>query len=331
VSRGGLWVLVERGMRGDIHPVSHELLSEGNRLAACLGREPAAVAFDRVSGEEAGSLGRFGARRVLVLEREHRGEESPERDAGDLRSAVRARRPAVILAGATAYGRTVMPLVAVGLRTGLTADCTELAVDRERGLLLQTRPAFGGNILATIECAQARPQMATVRPHVFKTEQRDSGELEVEVLRVPGRAARAARVVENILEEETLDISMSDVIVAGGRGLGRAEGFSLLEKLAGRLGGMVGASRGAVDLGWISSAHQVGQTGHTVNPRLYVACGISGAVQHLAGIKGADTIVAINPDPEAPIFEAADYGIVGDLYEVVPALIAGLEARAGSS
>jgi electron transfer flavoprotein alpha subunit len=317
----GIWVMVERKPTG-IHPVSFELLSEGRRLAGLLGDRLTAVIFDEVSDQELEQLGSYGAAGVLVVERAPEAGHSPEEDAACLRSVVRGETPSIILAGATAYGRTLMPLVAVGLQTGLTADCTQLEIDQERGLLLQTRPAFGGNILATIECAERRPQMATVRPHVFTMQPVAEPQVpEVRAVKVSAQVERAARVLETIIEEENEDISMSDVIVAGGRGLSKAEGFALLEKLARKLGGVVGASRGAVDLGWISSAHQVGQTGHTVNPRLYIACGISGAVQHLAGIKGAETVIAINQDPEAPIFEAADYGIVGDLYEVVGALL----------
>ena len=238
-------------------------------------------------------------------------------------SAIKEFRPLIILCGATSFGRTLMPLIAVGAQTGLTADCTDLTMDGE--LLLSTRPAFGGNIMAVIGCEIARPQMATVRPHTFKkvvVDGRPSSEIKVR--RYDIQVFRTGRIVERIIEDLEIDISEANIIVSGGRGLGGPEGFRLLEKLASKLGGVLGASRGAVDLGWISYAHQVGQTGKTVSPKLYIACGISGAVQHIAGMKSSEKIIAINEDPEAPIFEYADYGIVGDLYEIIPRLISEL-------
>jgi len=316
-----IWVYVEH--RGEeIHPVTFELLTKGRDLNEILGQRLVCVALGVVTERMQAALQRYGAEEIVSIEMEDRSARSYEIMAELLYLAVKEERPALMLAGATANGRTLMPLVAVRAQTGLTADCTELAIDPERRILLQTRPAFGGNILATIECAGARPQMATVRPHVLPMEAcktPPAGRLMKK--RYPVRSGRVSEVLETIIEEGHLDISLSDVIVAGGRGLGRAEGFRLLEKLADRLGGAIGASRGAVDLGWISSVHQVGQTGHTVNPRLYIACGISGAVQHLAGMKGAETVIAINEDAEAQIFNVADYGIVGDLYEVIPRML----------
>jgi electron transfer flavoprotein alpha subunit len=239
-----------------------------------------------------------------------------------LSQAIEDEKPAIFLAGATAFGRTVMPLVAVKVGTGLTADCTQLTIDPERSILLQTRPAFGGNILATIECAHARPQMATVRPHVLKSVKMDKHRgAQVKSKEYPVAVTRITEILQTFEEENVLDISLADIIVSGGRGLGKAKGFELIEKLADKLGAAIGASRGAVDLGWISSVHQVGQTGHTVSPKLYIACGISGAVQHLAGMKSSNTIIAINEDPDAQIFGSADYGIVGDLYEVIPRIL----------
>ncbi|MBN2325017.1 MAG: electron transfer flavoprotein subunit alpha/FixB family protein [Spirochaetes bacterium] len=322
--KNDLWVLVERFER-TIRPVVFELLTKGKEL--CSKRDSkkpgdlVAVAFEGVTAEENARLGSYGARRVLQIGREGGNAATYMEEARLLVSAAREYHPAILLAGATAYGRSVMPLVAVELRTGLTADCTGLDIDPESGVLLQTRPAFGGNVLATIECAGKRPQMATVRPGVFKkrAEGKHAVEARERCYRIPSQPL--FRVLERTVEDRGFDITGARVIVAGGRGLARSEGFSLLEKLAKKLGGVVGASRGAVDLGWIDAAHQVGQTGHTVTPALYVACGISGAVQHLAGMKDSDTIVAINEDPQAPIFEAAEYGIVGDLYEVIPRII----------
>jgi electron transfer flavoprotein alpha subunit len=267
-------------------------------------------------------LQRYGAEEIVSVSTESFADESYEIMAELLYRAVKEMKPSIILAGATAVGRTLMPLVAVRASTGLTADCTELAIDPERKILLQTRPAFGGNILATIECASSKPQMATVRPHVMKMEAcTDAPTADLKEKRYSVHVNRVSKILDTVVERGKVDISLSDIVVAGGRGLGKADGFRLLERLAERLGGVVGASRGAVDLGWISSSHQVGQTGHTVNPRLYIACGISGAVQHLAGMKGSETILAINEDPDAQIFGTADYGIVGDVYEVIPRIL----------
>jgi electron transfer flavoprotein alpha subunit len=316
-----IWVYVEH-REEEIHPVTFELLTKGRELSDTLGERLVCVALGEVSESMRRELQAFGAQEIICIETDSVSARSYEALSGLLFQAVQEERPAVLLAGATATGRTIMPLVAVKAGTGLTADCTELSIDGERKILLQTRPAFGGNILATIECASTRPQMATVRPHVLPMKPcGQPPEARLIRRRYPLQSGRVSEVIETFIEEGRLDISLSDVVVAGGRGLGKAEGFRLLERLAYKLGGVVGASRGAVDLGWISAVHQVGQTGHTVSPRLYIACGISGAVQHLAGMKGADTILAINEDPEAQIFSVADYGIVGDLYEVIPRML----------
>jgi electron transfer flavoprotein alpha subunit len=313
-----IWVFVER--TGDtIHPVTFELLSRGRALKQDLGEALICVTLGSVNDNVKKQLQRYGAEEIVAVSMDKRAGRSYEIMAELLYRAVVELKPSIVLAGATSTGRTLMPLVAVKASTGLTADCTELAIDPERKILLQTRPAFGGNILATIECAQKKPQMATVRPHVMKMDEcSDAPDTTVIEKQYSVGLGRISEILETVIEEGRVDISLSDVVVSGGRGLGKADGFKLLEKLADRLGGVIGASRGAVDLGWISSAHQVGQTGHTVSPKLYIACGISGAVQHLAGMKGSDSILAINEDPDAQIFSAADYGIIGDLYEVIP-------------
>ena len=316
-----IWILVEK--RNDsAHPVSLELLTMGRDLASGLGGELVAVIFGKSSEGLMRLVEQYGARRVFEIEMDPRLAVSPEAMAEAFCMAVSELRPSVVLAGATAFGRTLMPLIAVRLRTGLTADCTELEIDTDRKLLLQTRPAFGGNILATIECPDSKPQMATVRPHVFRMKKVSSPPRTVRTRKVYRPVLkRMTELVESIVEREKADITEADIIVSGGRGLGKPEGFTLLNRLAEKLGGMTAASRGAVDLGWYSSAFQVGQTGHTVSPKLYIACGISGAVQHVVGMKSAETIIAINEDPDAPIFQISDYGIVGDLYEVIPALL----------
>ena len=316
-----IWVFVERS--GDtIHPVTFELLSKGRDLKRDLDEALVCVALGSVRENVRKQLQRYGAEEIVVVSMGEEAQQSYEFMAELLYRVVDEMKPSIILAGATSVGRTLMPLVAVKASTGLTADCTELAIDPERKILLQTRPAFGGNILATIECAQRKPQMATVRPHVMKMEEcTDPPNTTVTEKHYSVHLERVSEILETVIEQGRVDISLSDIVVAGGRGLGKADGFRLLEKLAERLGGVIGASRGAVDLGWISSTHQVGQTGHTVSPRLYIACGISGAVQHLAGMKGSETILAINEDPDAQIFGTADYGIVGDLYEVIPRIL----------
>ena len=234
-------------------------------------------------------------------------------------------KPEIILCGATAVGRSFFPRVAVELKTGLTADCTGLAIDSDRRLLLQTRPAFGGNIMATIVCPEDRPQMATVRHKVMQEaicDNKRKGNVIKKEIKAKGLTSRTQ--VLNVVKElaNSINIIDANVIVSGGRGMGKPENFKMLEELASVLGGAVGASRAAVDSDWIAYAHQVGQTGKTVCPTVYIACGISGAIQHLVGMQSADIIIAINKDPDAPIFGVATYGIVGDLFEVIPKLTA---------
>ncbi|MDH4322289.1 MAG: electron transfer flavoprotein subunit alpha/FixB family protein, partial [Desulfobulbaceae bacterium] len=245
---------------------------------------------------------------------------------------IREHRPEIVLAGATAIGRSVIPRVATILGAGLTADCTDLAIRAEDGALLQTRPAFGGNIMATIVCPDTRPQMATVRPLVMKPLSRDDAR-QGEIVAVSPAAERLrsrVRVVESVVaESEQANITEAEIVVAGGRGLDGEKGFQLVRDLADALGGAVGASRAAVDAGWVGYPHQVGQTGKTVAPKLYVAAGISGAIQHVIGMQSAETIVAINKDPHAPIFDVATYGLVGDVFEILPKLTAKLNERKG--
>ena len=237
-----------------------------------------------------------------------------------------------MLIGATPNGRDMGPRLSSRLQTGLTADCTGLAIDEETGCVAWTRPAFGGNLMATILCTDHRPQLGTVRPGVFKKPA--AGEAKAEITKVdfsfPAEGIRT-EILEVIKETagELVDLEGADIIVAGGRGVGSAEGFAPVRELAEALGATVGASRAAVDAGWISHSHQVGQTGKTVGPKLYIACGISGAIQHLAGMSASDVIVAINKDADAPIFGVADYGIVGNLFEVLPALTAEIKKRKG--
>ena len=313
---------------GRIVPVAFELLGIGRQLADQQNVPLSAVLLGDGLGDAGRELVAYGADKVYQVDNPALASFTDEAYANILEDLVREHKPAIVLAGATAIGRSFIPLVATSLATGLTADCTELSIRPEDGMLLQTRPAFGGNIMATIECPYSRPQMATVRPRVMKAVEYDPAR-QGEVISYEPAAERLesrVKVLRNVLEEQSqVNITEGDIIVAGGRGLENEKGFELIKELADALGGAVGASRAVVDSGWIAYPHQVGQTGKTVNPKLYVACGISGAIQHVVGMQSSGTIVAINRDPNAPIFDVATYGIIGDLFEVVPKLIEKLQ------
>jgi electron transfer flavoprotein alpha subunit len=323
VSQGhrGVWVFAEQ-REGVLKSVGLELLSKGRELADVLQTELCAVCFGHQLSDPSQLIAQ-GADKVYYL-------ESPEFQNNDedlltfrLIDLIKQHKPEIVLAGATSLGRAFIPRVAAELKTGLTADCTGLEIEGESKLLRQTRPTFGGNIMATILCPSRRPQMATVRPRVFKRNPGQSA-LKGEVIKLDFQKesvtsrTRLLQFVEDVSEKIKLD--EADIIVAGGRGLGKAENFKLIEELAGCLGAAVGSSRPPVDEGWLAYSHQVGQTGKTVAPKLYLACGISGSVQHMAGMQTAETIVAINSDPQAPIFEIASYGLVGDLFQILPLL-----------
>jgi electron transfer flavoprotein alpha subunit len=318
----GVWVFAEQ-RRGAIKSVAYELLSRGRELADTLGTDLSAVCLGHnVANVE--SLIAQGADKVFLVDSPELADNQEDYLTHAMLELVREHRPEVVIAGATALGRSFFPRVAAVLNTGLTADCTGLDIDSDRRLLLQTRPTFGGNIMATIICPEKRPQMATVRPRVFKRaapEAARQGQVIKVDFKKEGVTART-RLLDFIEDvTETVKLEDAEIIVSGGRGLGKAENFQLLADLADTLGAALGASRAVVDEGWIPYSHQVGQTGKTVCPRLYIACGISGAIQHLAGMQTSDCIVAINDNPDAPIFQVAHYGIVGDLFEVVPLLI----------
>lgn len=316
----GVWVFAEQ-REGKVASVSFELLGVGRKLTDELETELSAVLLGS-DETEAKELIKWGADRVYHCRDEHLERFNDDSYTEVFSKLVREHKPSIVLAGATPAGRSFIPRVAARLRTGLTADCTSLEIDKETKNLLQIRPAFGGNIMATILCPDNRPQMATVRPRVMKKGEYNSSKTGDIVHVSADNLVSRARVIDTVKEasEITVNLHEADVIVAGGRGLGDARGFKLLEELAGVMGGAVGASRAVVDEGWISYSHQVGQTGKTVNPKLYIACGISGAVQHLVGMQSSDIIIAINKNPEAPIFNVATYGIVGDLFEIVPLL-----------
>jgi len=317
----GVWVFAEQ-RHSRLKGVVYELLSKGRQLADTLDTELCAVCLG-YDISETEQLVAYGADKVYLVDSPALTDFQEELYARKLVELIQEYKPEIVIAGATAQGRSFIPRVAAMLRTGLTADCTGLDIDPETGLLLQTRPTFGGNIMATIICQAKRPQMSTVRPRVFKKGAPDNNR-QGQIIRVDFDSAgvtsrtRLLDFIEDITEKVRLEDA--DIIVSGGRGLGKPENFHLVAELAGVLGAAVGSSRPPVDDGWIPYSHQVGQTGKTVCPRLYIACGISGAVQHLAGMQTSDTIVAINDDPHAPIFEVATYGIVGDLFTVVPML-----------
>jgi electron transfer flavoprotein alpha subunit len=307
---------------GRIANVTLELLAEGRRLADELGEPLSAILPGHRIERAAQDLICYGADSVFLAEHPDGRAFREDVCTEVMVQLIKEHRPSIVLLGATDVGRCLAPRVASRLRTGLTADCTGLEIDRESRDLVQTRPAFGGNLMATIVCPNHRPQMATVRPKVFKAARLDEGRVG-QIIRYDYRqqslaaGAELLEVVQKVTEAACL--SEADIIVAGGLGLGDAANFRIIEDLAEALGGAVGASRAAVDAGWVPYAHQVGQTGKTVRPKLYIACGIRGAIQHLVGMQSSEMIVAINKDPAAPIFDVADYGIVGDVLEIVPA------------
>ncbi len=328
-----VWTLAER-RGGELHSVSFELLTRGRALADARGcRLCSVVLGDEIPAAEPEELVARGADRVYVVEDAALGDFLVESYAGALLYLIERYRPEVLIAAATTQGRTLMPYVSMKAHAGLTADCTGLEIDPETGNLLQTRPAIGGNIMATIKTPEARPQMATVRPKSTPSAPRGEGR-EGEIIAIEVSEVLAARLAarmryEQFVPDETQEIAIenAEVIVAGGRGMKREENFALLEEVAAELGGSVGASRAAVDRGWQPYPRQIGLSGKTVSPRLYIACGISGAIQHLAGMQTSETIVAINSDPTAPIFQVADFGIVGDLFTVLPVIVTELKAR----
>ena len=318
-----LWVYIETKEDGSAKNVGLELLGPGRDLADKQGGKLVAVVIGSDTDEAVQAASTHGADQVIVVDGPEYKSYTTDAYTAALYYLVDKYGPTAMLIGATPNGRDMGPRLSCRLKTGLTADCTGLDIDPESGNVAWTRPAFGGNLMATILCPDHRPQIGTVRPGVFK--KGTPGEAKAEVIREEFHVAPEqirTELLEVIRETagELVDLEGADIIVSGGRGVGGPEGFAPVKALAEALGATVGASRAAVDAGWISHAHQVGQTGKTVAPKLYIACGISGAIQHLAGMSGSDCIVAINKDPDAPIFDVADYGIVGNLFEVLPAL-----------
>jgi electron transfer flavoprotein alpha subunit len=317
-----VWVFAEQ-KKGKVQSVAYELLGKGRELADKLGVNLCAVLLgDKVESECAELVAR-GADKVYIVENPKLKAYLDDPYTKVLTGLVDKYKPEIVLCGATVIGRSLISRVAVTLNAGLTADCTGLDIDEKEKILLQTRPAFGGNIMATIITPNHRPQMSTVRHKVMKELDPDTSR-KGEIIReeFSPEAFESRTVLKDIVEEieETVNLAEADIIVSGGRGVGAPENFSMIKELALSLNAALGASRASVDAGWIPYSHQVGQTGKTVCPKLYIACGISGQIQHLIGMQSADVIIAINKDPDAPIFKVATYGIVGDIFKVVPAL-----------
>lgn len=322
-----VWVFIEQ-REGKIANVSLELLGEGRKIADKLGVKLKCILLGNKIGNLAKDIIKYGADHVMYIEDKFLEVYSTEAYTRVITELVNKRKPEIMLLGATTIGRDLAPRLAVRLKTGLTADCTSLDIEEGTGNLLMTRPAFGGNLMATIVCKEHRPQMSTVRPGVMEKailKENVIGKVEKIDFKL-GKEDKNTLIID-IIKKKKKEVALKEanIIVSGGRGLGDKEGFKLLKDLADKLQGEVGASRGAVDAEWIDNQHQVGQTGKSVRPKLYIACGISGAVQHLAGMKEAECIVAINKDKDAPIFQIAHYGIVGDLYEVIPSIIKTLD------
>jgi electron transfer flavoprotein alpha subunit len=315
----GVWVFGEQ-RDGHVAPVVLELINIGRTLANDRGQELAVVILGHNIGDAVEMLSKYPVDKVYMYEAPELAVYDAERYCRVLTDVVREYKPEIFLAGATTTGRSFMSGVAINIYTGLTADCTGLEIG-EDGLLRQIRPAYGGNIMATILCPYSRPQMSTVRHKVFPTSCiRAEGKAEVVRLEPKPQLYKSRSTVVDFIEQvgERVNLVDADIIISGGRGLGGPENFSILRELADEIGAAVGSSRAAVDAGWIPYAHQVGQTGKTVCPKIYIACGISGAVQHLAGMGSSDMIIAINKDPNAPIFGVATYGFVGDALEILP-------------
>lgn len=323
----GVWVFAEQ-REGSLQKIALELIGKGREIADKLGEKLTAVLVGYNVAAIANSLSSYGVDEILVLD--HKLLENYTTDAYTkvICSLVNEKKPEIFLIGATYIGRDLGPRVAVRLFTGLTADCTGLEVEEATGNMLMTRPAFGGNIMATIQCPDHRPQMATIRPGVFSVPCETTNEAKIEIVKVELCEEDIKVKVEKIVKsmKDIIDLTEADIIVSGGRGLGSKEGFVLLKELADLLGGVIAGSRATIESGWIDKTLQVGQTGKTVRPKLYIACGISGAIQHLAGMQDSGYIIAINKDESAPIMGAADLAVAGDLYKVIPEMISQIKA-----
>ncbi len=318
-----IFVFIEQ-RDGEIQKVGLELIGKARELAEKLNQKVVGVMLGNNIKDKAQNLISFGADKVLVVDDPILQEYMTEPYAKAVNKIIKDFDPEILLYGATSIGRDLAPRIASRVHTGLTADCTKLEIDDETKLLLMTRPAFGGNIMATILCEKFRPQMATVRPGVMKSLEKDESRTgDIEIINIDFDDSDKTVIIREVSKasKKSVDITEAPILVSGGRGIGNKEAFSTLKELADVLGGEISSSRANVDAGWIEQSRQVGQTGKTVRPNLYLACGISGAIQHLAGMEDSEYIIAINKDEGAPIFEIADLGIVGDVKVIVPKLI----------
>jgi len=327
----GVWTFAELE-DGKLRNISLELIGKGRDLADMLGVKLTAILLGENLYDAAHELIHAGADEVLVAEDPRLKDYTPDPYVDIISEQVRERKPEVFIFGATFIGRELAPRISVRMETGITADCTGLDIDMKKRLLLQTRPAFGGNVVATIITPESRPQMATVRPRVMEIPTMDITRTG-NIISIPvtiGQKSQRLKITGHVkTSRKGVNLAEADFIVSGGKGMGSAESFNLIEDLAEALGGEVGASRDAVEEGWIASPHQVGQSGKTVRPKLYVACGIAGAIQHVAGMRDSGLILAINKDPEAQIFKVADYGVVADVKEIIPLLVKKLRRAKG--
>jgi len=325
----GIWVFIEQ-KNGRVQSVSYELLGKAQELAKKLNCQVSGVLIGDKLEDQLDELIFCGADNIYLVESPELANFQDEPYTNILVQLIKKHKPEIFLCGATNIGRSLISRVAINIKAGLTADCTGLDIDEQKKILLQTRPAFGGNIMATIISPNYRPQMATVRHKVFTpmaADKKRKGKIIRESFDKSLYLSRT-RLIDIVEEiEATVNLSEADIIVSGGRGMGNHENFKILEELAQALGAAIGSSRAAVDAGWMPYSHQVGQTGRTVGPKIYFACGISGQIQHLVGMQSSKIIVAINKDPDAPIFKVATYGIVGDLFEIVPALTKAFKDR----
>lgn len=318
----GVWVVGEH-YKNVIHPVTYQLLGKGGALAKELEVDLTLVILGASLDTKLSELSQFGPDKIIYIKSPDLKHYHSDFYAEALTDLINKNKPEIILIGATPTGRDFAPRIAKRLNAGLTADCTGLEIDQTTRNLLQTRPTYGGNLMATIRTPNSRPQMATVRPGIFKIEEKTKRDSEIKILELKFKKKETVSKIVKIIEKQKSSVRLEDaeIIVSGGRGVGSRESFKLIKELAKVLGAELGGSRVTVELNWLEQDRQIGQTGKTVSPKLYIACGISGAIQHQVGMQNSEIIVAINIDPKAPIFNIAHYGIVGDLHDIIPDLI----------
>ncbi|MFX1393368.1 MAG: FAD-binding protein [Promethearchaeota archaeon] len=318
----GVWVIAEH-YKSKIHDVAFQLLGKGRELADKRKANLTLLILGADFDNQLEKISQYGQDEIIYIKSKILNDYYSDLYVKAIAELIQEYKPEIVLIGATPTGRDFSPRVSKRLHAGLTADCTGLKIDEETGNLLQTRPTFGGHIMATIRTPNSRPQMATVRPGIFKIPEQVKKKVKTTIIDYDFKEKDTVTKIVKIIarEKSRVNLEEAEIIVSGGRGVGSKENFKIIRDLATVLNAEVGGSRVAVELDWIEHDHQVGQTGKTVSPRLYIACGISGAIQHIVGMQGANIIVAINKDENAPIFKVAHYGIVGDLHKVIPALI----------